>query len=70
MRNEGISNDKKSIASVLQNPGVDHRLHFGNERGGGFKYNNEIPNDRHVLNEVHFYIVPALQIKGRRFGWI
>jgi hypothetical protein len=58
MRNASISNDKKSITSVLLNPGVDHRLHLINGRHGKLIYNTKIPHDLRVLDEVHFYTYP------------
>ncbi len=58
MRNASISKDKQVIVSLLQNPGVDHRLHLINGRNGKLRYKTKIPHDRHVLNEVHFYITP------------
>ncbi len=58
MRNASVSKDKQAIVSLLQNPGVDHRLHLVNGRHGKLIYKTKIPHDRHVLNEVHFYITP------------
>lgn len=59
MRNATVSTSKQWITSILQNPGVDHRLHLVNGRHGKLIYDTKIPHDRHVLNEVHFYITPG-----------
>ncbi len=62
MRNARIDFETKSVVSLLQNPGVDHRLHLVNGRNGELKYDTKIPHDLHVLNEVHFYIMPDANI--------
>lgn len=63
MRNAQISNDKTTITSTLQTAGVDHRLHFVHGRSGNYQYRNKIPNERHVLDEVHFYLPVGAKIR-------
>jgi hypothetical protein len=62
MKGAGITKNKQAIVSSLQNPGVDHRLHLMNGRHGKLKYDTRVSHDLHVLNEVHFYIMPDANI--------
>ncbi len=56
MKNILISADQKSVTCYLDTLAFNHQLHLVKGRGGNFKYRDNSPIDRQVLNEVHFYI--------------
>jgi hypothetical protein len=56
MKNIQISADQRSVTCYLDTLGSNHQLHLVKGRGGNFRYRDNSPIDRQVLNEVHFYI--------------
>jgi hypothetical protein len=56
MKNLQISADQKSVTCYLDTLASNHQLHLVKGRGGNFRYRDNSPIDRQVLNEVHFYI--------------
>ncbi|MEO6730343.1 MAG: hypothetical protein ABIN01_03945 [Ferruginibacter sp.] len=62
MNNVSLNEQKNSFRFTLEPLPLQHKLHLLKGRRGKMQYNTT-PDDLNVLNEVHFYIDPATDIK-------
>ncbi len=58
MKNISLSADQKTMTCYLDSLAPLHQLHLVKGRKGKMQYKKQIPEDKLVLNEVHFYIQP------------